>query len=291
MKTPVVDALLDSLEMVPVLLLIYVVVGAFERKFGDTINTRLQSTAKAGPALGAIFGCIPQCGFSVLASAMYARRLLTIGTLLAVYLSTSDEAIPVILSQPQRAKIVLPIILAKLCIGIVCGYAVDFLLGSYKKSKQRVEQKEAHGIDQSGCCDHDISGKSTKWEFLLHPLVHTAKVFVFVFITSLGINYLIYSVGTANLGRVLLQHSIFQPVVAAFVGLIPNCAASVAITEIFLKGGISFGSAIAGLCASAGLGILVLLKENGDTRDTIRVLSLLVGISAGLGIVIQIVKG
>jgi len=210
--------------------------------------------------------------------------------LLAVYLSTSDEAIPVILAQPDKVKIVIPIIFTKLVVGICGGYIVDIALGSYKKpsSEAQTPPKEIH---EKGCCEHKLSGDDGKREMLVHPIVHTAKVFMFVFVVTLGLNYLIWRVGNHNLAKVIPQHTVLQPVIAALVGLIPNCAASVAITEVFLKGGISFGSAISGLCASGGLGMLVLLKENKNAKDTFRVLALLVGISVTVGIIIQSIYG
>lgn len=277
--------------MIPFLLVIYCLVELLERRFGETINAKLQKAAKSGPALGAALGCFPQCGFSVLASALYTRRLITMGTLLAVYLATSDEAIPVILAKPDKAGIVIPLLITKLTIGIVSGYAVDILLRSYRKQAPPDSEVHVEEMHEPGCCEHHISGKISKWELLTHPLFHTAKVFIFIFAVTLGINYLISMVGEANLGKVLLQRSVFQPFLAALVGLIPNCAASVAITEVFLKGGLSYGSTVAGLCCSGGLGILVLLKDNHDTRDTIRVLSLLVAISTAVGVTIQFVYG
>lgn len=288
MKEILIDALKDSAEMIPFLLIIYCLVEWLERKYGESINTHIQSAAKAGPVIGAAFGCIPQCGFSVFASAMYTRQLITVGTLIAVYLSTSDEAIPVILSQPGMIHIILPLILTKVVIAIIGGYGVDLL---FKNSREKVIVDQDHevidSIHEKGCCEHHLSGTKNKWESLIHPLVHTAKVFIFVFIVSFVINYIISLVGMEKFTKLFLPHSILQPIVLAFVGLIPNCAASVAITQIFLRGGISFGSAIAGLCSSAGLGMLVLFKENKSLHDSIRVITILIFISSTAGILIQ----
>lgn len=281
-----IDALKDSAEMIPFLLIIYCLVEWLEHKYGETINIRIQSAAKAGPVIGAIFGCIPQCGFSVFASAMYIRQLITVGTLIAVYLSTSDEAIPVILSQPERIKIILPLILTKVTIAIIGGYGVDLIFKNRRNSTIE-DHQTIDSIHEKGCCEHHLSGEEKKLEWLVHPLVHTAKVFIFVFIVSFGINYVISMVGMENFAKLFLPHSFLQPIAVAFIGLIPNCAASVAITQVFLRGGISYGSAIAGLCASGGLGMLVLFRENASIRDSIRVISILVGISSAAGILIQ----
>ena len=284
-------ALFDSAKMIPFLLVIYFLVELFERRFGGTIKRRLQQTAPAGPALGAAFGCVPQCGFSVVASALYARRLITKGTLVAVFLATSDEAIPVILAQPDKGKIVMALLLTKLIIGLVSGYAIDLILGGYRGQLISGNQLPPSDIHEAACCKHDLSGKIDQWQWLTHPLIHTAKIFIFIMVVTFGVNCLIWFVGEENLGKFLLRQSLWQPFLAALIGLIPNCAASVAIAEMFLKGGLSYGSAIAGLCSSAGLGLLVLLKENQDRRDTIRILLLLMAISTVVGTAIHIVFG
>ena len=291
MRDLFLDALFDSATMIPFLLVIYFLIELFERQFGETIKHRLQMTAKAGPALGAAFGCVPQCGFSVIASALYARRLITKGTLLAVFLATSDEAIPVILAQPAKGKIVIALLITKLIIGLVSGYVIDLVLGNKRGQLIHDNQLPPDDIHEAACCNHDLSGAIGKWQWLSHPIIHTAKTFVFIMAVTLGINCLIWFVGEENLGKFLLRQSLLQPFLAALIGLIPNCAASVAIAEMFIKGGLSYGSAIAGLCSSAGLGILVLLKENHDRRDTIRILLLLVAISTVVGVAIHVVYG
>jgi hypothetical protein len=292
MRELFLNALVDSAEMIPFLLVIYLLVELFERRFGGTIERTLQRTAKAGPAMGAAFGCVPQCGFSVVASALYARRLITKGTLLAVFLATSDEAIPVILAQPDKAKLVTNLLATKLIIGLVAGYAIDLVLWLLSRGKpNHCHQGPIDDLHKAGCCKHDLTGRIGKWQWLTHPLIHTAKIFFFIMVVTLAINGLISFAGEKNVGQVLLKQSLLQPFLAALIGLIPNCAASVAIAELFLKGGLSYGSAIAGLCSSAGFGILLLLKENHDIRDTISVLLLLVGISTVVGTLIHVLYG
>lgn len=291
MKTVFFDALIDSVKMIPFLLFVYYVVEWLEYQYGLAIRARIQRNAKAGPLAGAVFGCVPQCGFSVLASAMYTRGFVTIGTLLAVYLSTSDEAIPVVLAQPKKLWVIVPLVCTKVVIALIGGYSTDIAFRSYRKGVTVSDPEGLKEIAGDGCCEHHVVGEDSKRQLLLHPLVHTVKVFFFVFLVSLGINCLMFKVGAHNLGRLFLQHSPLQPVLTALVGLIPNCAASVAITQVFLKGGISYGSAVAGLCASGGLGLLVLLKENHNPRDTARVLGLLLGFSVAAGIAIQYLYG
>jgi len=203
-----------------------------------------------------------------------------------VLLSTSDEAIPVLLSQPAQADKVIQLLLIKLGIGIAAGFAVD-LFWRRKKPTPLPPAAEPSACEV-GCCHHHVSGKSRRWQMLIHPLVHTAKIFAFIFLVTLGLNGLIAWVGEENLGRILLRHSLFQPLMAALVGLIPNCAASVAIAGAYLKGGLSFGSTISGLCCSGGLGLLVLARENRNIKDTLRIIGLLVLISTVAGLTIQI---
>jgi hypothetical protein len=182
------------------------------------------------------------------------------------------------------------LLITKLAIGIAGGYLVDLL---FRRRKQNVPDraagtKEKHEL---GCCKHELSGKPGKLQLLVHPLIHTAKIFVFVFAATLAINGLIALVGEENLGRALLRHSLLQPFLAALIGLIPNCTASVAIAELFLQGGLSYGSTVSGLCCSGGLGLLVLLRENRDFKDTLRIVTLLIVISTVAGLAIQLLYG
>jgi Protein of unknown function (DUF2899). len=294
-----VDALIDTAKMIPFLFIIYIGIEYMEFKLGDNLIKKVKKAGRIAPAAGALFGLVPQCGFSVMATALYAKRVVTIGTLLAVYLSTSDEALPIILSQPGKVKLLVPLLLSKLLIALIAGYTIDYIVFRRKNNTAETEicasvevagNTSKDSIDEKGCCGHSCpTPKIDLKELLLHPLKHTLKVFIFLFLASLLINFVILEVGEDNLGSVLLSGSIFQPVITALFGLIPNCASSIAITEIFLKGGLSFGSTIAGLCSGAGLGLLVLFKENKSLKDSLWVVSLLAAISAGTGILIQFI--
>lgn len=289
------DALIDTAKMVPLLLIIYTAIEIIEYKFGNNINEKIGNTGKAGPVIGALLGCVPQCGFSVIATALYTKRILTLGTLLAVYLSTSDEAIPVILSYPGKAHIILPLLMIKVVIAIIAGYIIDAIIkrkGEYvNEVSVSSEMSGFSDVDEKGCCGHDCSKHDDKKDLILHPLIHTLKVFIFIFVVSLILNFIIYKLGEENLGKVLFNNSIFQPILTGLIGLIPNCASSIAITEVFLKGGLSFGSAIAGLSSSAGLGIIVLFKENKNKWESIKIIALLYTTSVIAGIIIQTIWG
>ena len=295
------EALTDSAKMIPLLLIIYVGIELVEYKYANQIREAVQKAGAAGPAVGALTGSFPQCGISVVASALYTQRLATIGTLLAVYLSTSDEAIPVILSQPESTKIIVPLIITKIIIALIGGYAVDFAFR--KSNKETLAHIKAYAagsdskhhnhekiLEEKACCGHSASPSSVEFnprEIILHPIIHTAKVFIFIFIVSFAINFAIVQMGEEAFAKLFLEDSIFQPFLVALFGLIPNCASSVAITTLYLKGAITYGSVIAGLCTSGGLGLLVLFKEEKDKKHVLRILLLLFGISVSAGYIIQ----
>ena len=295
------EALTDSAKMIPLLLIIYVGIELVEYKYANKIREAVQKAGAAGPAVGALTGSFPQCGISIVASALYTQRLATIGTLLAVYLSTSDEAIPVILSQPESTKIIVPLIITKIIIALIGGYAVDFAFR--KSNKETLAHIKAYAagsdskhhnhekiLEEKACCGHSASPSSVEFnprEIILHPIIHTAKVFIFIFIVSFAINFAIVQMGEEAFAKLFLEDSIFQPFLVALFGLIPNCASSVAITTLYLKGAITYGSVIAGLCTSGGLGLLVLFKEEKDKKHVLRILLLLFGISVSAGYIIQ----
>ena len=295
------DALIDSALMVPWLLVIYIGIELVEYKFGHRIIALIQKARAAGPAIGAVAGSLPQCGISVVATALYTQRLATIGTLLAAYLSTSDEALPILLSQPGAAALILPLLSTKILIALAAGYALDLVFRKSNRStfvhidtyaRGRDDRQHNHSIvlDGEACCGHSTSSAAKKFsprEIFLHPVIHTTKIFIFILAISLLLNLSIFWMGEEALGRLFARPGFFQPWLAALVGLIPNCAASVAITELYLKGAITYGSLISGLCSSAGLGILVLFREEKEKKEIFKVLGLLLGISILAGTLLQ----
>ena len=291
------DAFTDTVGLLPLLAAVYFFVSFLEYRYGDRMVAFLARFYKFGPVFGALFGCIPQCGFSVVASALYVKRVISVGTLLAVFLSTSDEAVPILLSMPGNARLVGTLIMIKIAIAIMAGMAVDFALHSMsipklKKSISMEAVCEDALTGHSGCCSHDVDKRRSKIKALLiHPLWHTAKIFLFLFVLSAALNYLIHIIGEHKIEGLLLNGTVFQPLLASMIGLIPNCFASVLLAELFAKGAISFGSLVAGLCAGAGLGMLVLVKENKDRKETVSIIGLLIGISVIAGVIIQMVGG
>lgn len=290
-----IDALFDTLKLLPLLAAVYFFVSFIEYRFGERMGDFLVRFNKIGPVIGALLGCIPQCGFSVIASALYVKRIISVGTLMAVFLSTSDEAVPVLLSMPDKLHLVGWLILIKVVIAIMAGMTIDFV----SRFREKAQLKQALSVEaacenaimgHSGCCAHEVDKKHSKIKSLIiHPLWHTVKIFGFLLVLSIVLNCVLDRVGEERIGTLLLSGSMLQPVLAAIIGLIPNCFASVFLAGMFVKGAISFGSMVAGLCSGAGLGMLVLVKENKSIKDTFFIIGLLLGISILAGILIQLV--
>lgn len=283
-----IDAFIDSIHMLPFLFFIFVIIEIIEYFYSNKMTKLAKYSDKVGPLAGSLAASFPQCGFSVIASTLYTKKLITKGTLLAVYLSTSDEAIPVILAEPSKIGLVVPLLITKIIIAILAGYLIDFIIDK-TSDKNQINETVLEEEVQEGCCHHHVN-KPRKRDLLLHPLEHTLNVFIFVLIVTIGINYLVHRVGgEENLGQYFLNDSVLQPVITAIVGLIPNCAVSIAITLMYLKGAIGFGSVISGLCSGAGLGLLVLFKKNENLKDTFKILLILLAVSIFSGILIQAV--
>ena len=276
----VIDAICDSVHLLPFLFIVFLIIELLEYFYADKINSLLKKTGKSGVLVGSLASIIPQCGFSVIASSLYSRRIITRGCLIAVYLATSDETIPILLATPEKAYLIIPIVAVKLIIGIAIGYLIDFISPTKIVDNQDFTPDIA---EEEGCCKHDIE-HGHKREILIHPIVHTANVFGFILVITLILNYCLESVTITNL---IEGGKYVQPIIAAFVGLIPNCAISIGITMMLIKGTISFGAAISGLLANAGLGLLVLLKNN-DFKDTIKVIAVLLTVSIFAGLLIEV---
>ncbi len=295
------DALIDTIKMIPFLLIVYVGIELAEYKFGDLIRRQVQRAGKLGPFLGALAGAFPQCGFSVVTAALYTQKLVTIGTFLAVLLSTSDEAIPVILSQPDKIHLIWPLLLTKIIIALIAGYMVDLMfkkankntlehINNYAKGTDNKEHHHEAINEELACCGHSTCATSKKFsyhEIIWHPIKHTAKIILFIFLITFAINLLFFYIGEEKISLLLLNNTFWQPVITALIGLIPNCASSVAITELYLSGTISYGAVIAGLSASGGLGILVLFREDKNKKDIFTVIGLLLVVSIASGLIIE----
>ena len=228
-------ALVDSIKALPFLFLAYLLMEAAEHYHSAKMEQAIRGIGKAGPLVGAALGCIPQCGFSASASNLFAAGLLSRGTLIAVFLATSDEALPMLLGASGGRGMILPLLLAKIGIGIVAGYAIDFYMARWGRPRELFDLCEDCGCEEEG------SG-------ILKPaLGHTGHILLFIFLLNLGLGLAMELLGEELLGTILLKGSVLQPFVAALVGLIPNCAVSVTLTQLYLAGSLSFGSLLAGL--------------------------------------------
>lgn len=273
------DAIIDSFHMLPFLFVVFVLIEIMEFYFSDKIDNWVKTAKKSSVAVGALASILPQCGFSVIASSLYARKLLSRGCLIAVYLGTSDESIPVLLAYPEKAHLIIPIVGIKLFVAILAGYFIDFALG--KQNEEEVEETEE--IHEEGCCNHNPETEN-KRELFLHPIMHTINIFAFILVITFILNFALENVSINSLLHT--SHKYLQCIIAAIVGLIPNCAVSIAITMMLIKGSITFSAAMSGLLSNAGLGLLVLLRHN-DIKDTIKIILILLLISIATGFSIE----
>lgn len=284
MKEILLDTLIDSVKLLPFLFLSYLLIEYIEHKSSKKLEKILGNSGKFGTIIGAILGCIPQCGFSVTASNLYSSRVITLGTLIAVYLTTSDEAIPVLLSNPNNGGMILKIIAVKLVIAIIAGFLIDFFLKKKHSQSQQVKEANEHIHDMCKHCDCEHSG------ILKSATRHTLEIFLFLIVIIFLLNTAIFYIGEENLSKILMNGNIFQPFIAGLIGLIPNCASSVLLTQLFISGNLSFASIIAGLSTSAGIGTVVLFKSNKNIKENLKILGLLYLIGSVSGFVIEIIS-
>ncbi|EFB77001.1 putative manganese transporter [Subdoligranulum variabile] len=277
------DALTDSVKMLPFLYLAYLLIEWLERHHGDRIEAALAGGGRWGFVPGSLLGCIPQCGFSAVASNLYASRVITPGTLLAVFIATSDEAVPLLAAEPSQWPSLVALLVCKAGFGMVGGALLDIplrhvlpksLYGGYAGHADEVDCHEEHE-EHSGI-----------W---LAALRHTLEIFVFILLFSLLIGLVFASVGEDAISSALAGMGIFQPMLTALVGLVPNCAASVLLAQLYMEGAISFGSLFAGLTAGAGVGLAVLWRVNPSWKQNLFMTGLLWAVGAVAGMLLQVV--
>lgn len=270
----VTDSFIDGVKLLPFLFLTYLAMEYLEHKAGQRMQAAIRSAGRGGPAIGSVLGVFPQCGFSTVASNLYAGRIITMGTLLAVFLSTSDEMLPIMISENVGAAVIFKILAVKVAVALAAGFMVDFLF----RGKQR-QMRIGHLCEQHHChCENGI------WKSALH---HTVEIFLYIMAISLVLNLLIGWIGEDALGSLFLNRPVVGELLAALLGMIPNCASSVAITQLYLEGVMSAGAMTAGLLAGSGVGLLVLFRVNDDHRENFRILGLLYGIGVLGGIAVN----
>lgn len=285
-----IDALIDSAKVLIVLIFVNIFISFFEVK----ISKKIKKDNKLSPLYASLFGIIPQCGVSVVGADLYVKRHITIGTLIALFLACSDEAIPLLLgSLNQKSLYIIPLIITKIIVGFVVGFLVDFVLTKRKKEVvSHLENCQHHDEVHVGCCHHHIDEDENKWrEHLIHPLFHSLKLFIYILIINIIFGVIIYYVKEETISNFIISNRYIAPIFATIVGLIPNCVSSVILVELFLLNNLSFGALVAGLLMNAGLGVIVLLKNKDMKKDIIFIVLLNFIISILVGYLVCLVTG
>ena len=271
--------LLDSIKLIPFLFLTYLLMEYIENKTSNKVRQTIQKSGKLGPLFGGLVGIVPQCGFSVSATNLYAARVISLGTLIAVYLTTSDEMLPILISENIAITTILTILGIKLVIGILAGFVIDFILR--KLNKNKLEEKIVDICEHEHChCEEGIIKSSIK---------HTLSIFVYIVIITFILNIVIHLIGEETLAHFASKNIILGPVVAGLIGLIPNCASSVILTQLFVENVISMPILVSGLCVNAGVGLLVLFRINKNLKENIKITGLLYAIGVISGILLEII--
>ena len=272
------DAIIDSAKILPFLFITYAIMEYIEHKMSEKSKTTIKKAGKWGPLLGSTVGIIPQCGFSASATNLYSARVISLGTLMAVYLSTSDEMIPIFISEKVPILTLAKILAIKFVIGIVFGFLIDLVLRMRNKEKQEEKIEEICEHEHCHCEENGIFKSAIK---------HTINILIYIFVITLVINLIVEWVGEENIATFVGNHAILGPAISSLIGLIPNCAASVIITNLYIQNIISGASLIAGLLTGAGVGLIILFRTNKNIKENIAIVGLLYAIGVLSGIVLQ----
>lgn len=269
------ETLIDSIKLVPFLFLAFLFIEFIEHRLNKKNKKLIAKSKRFGPIIGSVLGVIPQCGFSVMATNLYVTRIISLGTLISIYLSTSDEMLPILLSEKVDISTIMNILLIKVFVGMIFGIIIDLI---YRKTT-----KENYHIcaDEHCHCENGI---------FISTIKHTINILLFLIIISFVINVIFTYVGEEYLSKLLLKDSILAPFLTSLIGLIPNCGASVILTELYINEAISLGAMIGGLLASSGVAILVLFKSNKNIKENFSILGIVYSIGVISGIIIQLIN-
>ena len=269
----------DSIKLIPFLFITYLLMEFLEHKTTSKINKIIKKSGKYGPLIGGILGLLPQCGFSVMATNLYMGRIITVGTLITIYLTTSDEMLPILISENVAVGVIIKILAIKLLIGVISGIVIDVILNLKNKGK---EIKEEH-VD---FCEHEHC--HCEEGILKSAIRHTISIFVFILLITFILNLVIQYIGEEKLSSMIINNKILGPVIAGLIGLIPNCASSVIISQLYIEKVISSAIMISGLLVNAGVGLLVLFRVNRNLKENIKITAILYGIGVVSGIVLEL---
>lgn len=274
----IIDTLKDTIKLLPFLFIAFIIIEVIEHRLSNKNKGIIKKSGKYGPVFGGILGVIPQCGFSTMATNLYVTRIVSLGTLVSIYLSCSDEMLPILLSRKVDISIIISILFIKMAIGIISGIIIDVVMRKIKK----INNKFVYDIcDEENChCD--------KHNIIKSSLSHTLKIGFFVLLINFILNMVFFYVGEDFLSKILLNGNVLSSFVIGLIGLIPNCGSSVIITELYLNGAISLGATLAGLLAGSGVSLFVLFKTNKILKENLLILGLVYGIGAISGMVIDI---
>ena len=274
MQEIILDTIFDCLKILPFLFIAFLIIEFFEHKLSHKSENTIKKAGKFGPLIGSILGALPQCGFSVLATNLYITRIISLGTLIAIYLSTSDEMLPILIAEKAPLNSILLLVAIKIIIGLVCGFIIDLIIRK-EEPKEHFEICEHDHCD----CEHGI---------IIPAIKHTLKTLIFIFIITFILNAAFHYIGEDNIKHIFDKTNFFTPFIAGLIGLIPNCGSSIILTELYIAEILPLSSALAGLLANSGVALLVLFKSNPNIKENLKIIGILYFISVITGLLLKI---
>ena len=272
----ILDTLIDALKLLPFLFITFLIMELIEHKYSEKLSKKLAKVNKVGPVLGSLLGIIPQCGISASATNLYITRVISIGTLISVYLSTSDEMLPVLISENANISVILKLLLIKFICGIFFGFIIDFLFNKNKKEHIK-DFCEIEDCD----CEHGI---------LKSSIIHTLKTFIYILIITFALNIIITYFGESFMEKLLVSKNPFGIIITSLIGLVPNCSTSILLTELYIKGFLSVGKLLSGLLVNSGIGLLILFRYNKDKKENFKIISILLVIGIIVGFIFDLLN-
>ena len=270
------DTLIDGLKLLPFLFITFILMELLEHKFGDKLNNKLKKVNKIGPVIGSLLGIIPQCGISASASNFYITRVISLGTLISVYLSTSDEMLPILIGHNASIVLIVKILLVKFITGLVFGFIIDLIF----RKTEKEDIKDFCELEDCDC-NHGV---------LKSSIIHTLKTFAYILIISFLLNLAMFYFGEDLLSKLLMKNNPFGVIITSLIGLIPNCSSSVLLTELYLNDIISIGKLLSGVLVNAGVGLLILFRFNKNKKENFKIIGILLAIGILVGFIFDILK-